>query len=143
MSFYSLAQRTTATTVNTPSWEIRSAATNKPRVIEVGLSQNTAVAGVYGLGRPGSIGVTPTTPQTFVREGDAGAPTGLTTAAVAWGTAPTSPTNFDRRASPAGTIGAGVIWTFPRGFEMAVSSSIVIWLLQTSPVLDVWAVLDE
>ena len=145
MSLYSLSQRTTATAVNTPSWEIRSAATNKPRLLELGISQNSAAGGVYGLGRPGSIGVTPTAPQNFVQESDAGASVALTTACVAWGTAPTAPSFFNRKSDPnSAVIGSGIIWSFPRGVDIPASSSLVIWLIfGPSPVCDVWAVIDE
>lgn len=143
MSLYGLSQRTTSGTAATPSWEVRSASTNKPRVMEVAISQNAATAGVYGLGRPAAIGLTPTSPQNFVAEGDAGAPTSLSTAAVAWGTAPTVPTNFNRRMSCPASIGAGVIWTFPRGLDIAATNSIIIWIIATAPVCDVWAVVDE
>jgi hypothetical protein len=143
MSLYGLSQRTTATAAASASWEVRSAATNKPKIMEVGISQNAATAGVFGFGRPAAIGVTPTSPQNFVAEGDAGAPTSLSTAAVAWGTGPTVPTNFNRRVSCPASIGAGVIWTFPRGFDLAVTNSSVVWILATAPVCDVWAVVDE
>lgn len=143
MSLYGLSQRTTATSAASASWEVRSAATNKPRVMEVGISQVTAVAGVYGFGKPAAIGVTPTSPQNFPAENDASAPTSLSTAAVAWGTGPTVPSNFNRRVSCAATIGVGVIWTFPRGYDVAVSSSCIIWIIATAPVCDVWAVVDE
>lgn len=143
MSLYSLSQRTINTVVNTPAWEIRSASTDKPRLIEMGISQNTATSGEYGLGRPGQIGLVPTTPQNFVTESDSGASASLSTGAVAWGTAPTSPTYFNRRAMPNAAIGAGVIWSFPRGFDIPQTSSLVIWIATAAPVCDVWAVVDE
>lgn len=143
MSLYALAQRTTATAAASASWEIRSAATNKPKIMELGISQNAATAGAYGIGRPGAIGVTPTSPQTFVDEGDGNAPAALTTAAVAWGTGPTVPTNFNRRLSCAATIGVGAIFTFPRGFGIPISNSVIVWIIATAPVCDVYAVMDE
>lgn len=143
MALYGLSQRTTATTTASASWEVRSTSTNKPKVMELGISQNTAVAGVYGIGRPGAIGITPTTPQTFVDEGDGNAPAAQTTAAVAWGTGPTVPTNFNRRLSCANTVGVGAIFTFPRGFGIPVSSSVIVWIIATAPVCDVYAVVDE
>lgn len=143
MSIYSLSQRTSATAAAAASWEVRSTSANKPKLMEVGLSQNAATAGAYGLGRPGAIGVTPTSPQTFLDEQDGNGPTGNTTAAVAWGTGPTVPTNFFRRISCPATIGAGVIWTFPRGLGIAVTNSIVVWIIATAPVCDVWGVVDE
>lgn len=143
MAIYSLSQRTTATAAASASWEIRSASTNKPKVMEVGISQVTAVGGEYGLGRPGAIGVTPTTPQNFQDEQDGGGPAALTTAAIAWGTGPTVPTNFFRRVFCTAAIGAGIIWTFPRGLGIPISNSIIIWILTLAPVCDVWAVIDE
>ena len=143
MSLYGLSQRTTSGTAATPSWEVRATASNKPRIMEVGISQAVATAGVFGFGRPAAIGSTPTTPQNFVAENDAGASTSNTTAAVAWGTAPTVPPNFNRRISCPAAVGAGVIWTFPRGMDIALSNSVVIWIIATAPVCDVWSVVDE
>lgn len=143
MALYSMSQRTTATAAASASWEIRSTAGNKPKIMELGLSQNAATAGAYGIGRPGAIGVTPTSPQTWLDEQDGNGPTGLTTSALAWGTGPTVPTNFFRRISCPATIGAGVIWTFPRGLGIPVSNSIVVWIIATAPVCDVWGVADE
>jgi hypothetical protein len=62
---------------------------------------------------------------------------------MAWGTAPTAPTNFLRRVTLPATIGAGIIWTFPRGLVIPVSSSIVIWNIGTNSVADIWIVIDE
>jgi hypothetical protein len=143
MALYALSQRTTQTVAANAAWEVRSAATNKPKLMEVGISQVAATAGVFGLGRPGAVGITPTSPQNFVDEGDGNAPASQTTAAVAWGTGPTVPTNFNRRVSCVASTGAGVIWTFPRGLGIPISSSIIIWIIATAPVCDVWAVADE
>jgi hypothetical protein len=111
--------------------------------MELGLTNNAATASVFGLGRPAAIGVTPTSPQTFLDEQDGNGGTGATTAAVAWGTPPTVPTNFFRRVSLPATIGAGVIWTFPRGLRIVLSSSIVLWVIATASVVDVYAAVDE
>ena len=143
MSLYGLAQRTTATAAGAATQEFRSASTNQPKIMEVGLSQVTAVAGTYGFGRPAAIGITPTTPQNFVAEAPASAPASLSTAALAWGTGPTVPANFNRRLTAQALIGVGIVWTFPRGFELAVSQSAVIWIIATAPVLDTWCVIDE
>lgn len=145
MAIYSLAQRTTVTATGAALWEIINTATNKPRVMEVGLSQVSAAAAVYALGRPAAKGVGATTPVAFQDEQDGNNAAGLTTAAVAWATtAPTSPTNFLRRISTPATVGAGVIWTFPRGLAIVANVSLVIWSFNaTPPLLDVWAVEDE
>jgi hypothetical protein len=143
MALYALSQRTTATAAASASWEVRSTSTNKPKIMELGISQNAATAGVYGIGRPGAIGVTPTSPQTFVDEGDGNAPAAQTTAAVAWGTGPTVPTNFNRRLSCAATIGVGAIFTFPRGFGIPASGSVVVWIVALAPTCDVYCCVDE
>jgi hypothetical protein len=142
MAIYSMSQRTIVTSAAAATWEIRTVATLRSQILEVGFSQVTAVAGTYGLGRPQAIGVTPTSPQTFISE-DAGEPAGNTNACVAWGTPPTVPLNFFRRVTCPATIGAGVIWTFPRGLIIATSSSLILWVLATAPVLDAWAVENE
>ncbi len=143
MSLYGLAQRTTATTAGAATQEVRSASTNQPKIMEYGLSQVTAVAGTYGFGRPAAIGGTPTSPQNFVAESPASAPTSLSVAALAWGTGPTVPANFNRRLTAQALIGVGIVWTFPRGFELSVSQSAVLWVIATAPVLDTWCVIDE
>lgn len=143
MALFALSQRTTQTVAANASWEVRSAAANKPRIMELWIAQVTATAGVYGIGRPAAIGITPTTPQTFVDEGDGNAPVAQTVAAVAWGTGPTVPANFNRRLPCAATIGVGCIATFPRGLGLPVSSSVVVWIIATAPVCDVSAVVDE
>lgn len=144
MALYGLAQRTTQTTATNPAWEIRSTSGNKPKILQLELSQVTAVAGGYGVGRPGAIGVGPTSPQTFVDEGDGNGATGLTTAAVAWGTtAPTVPANFNRRYTIVAGIGGGFVAIFPGGFGLPVSGSVIIWLTATAPVCDVSACVSE
>ena len=141
---YSISQRSTVTTIAAASWELRSAATNKPKIYELGISLGAATASVYGIGRPAAIGVTPTTPLTVLDESDGNAPTGLTTSAVAWATPPTAPVNFFRRCSLPATIGSTIIFTFPRGLGLPVSNSIVMWnITANSAVVDFWAVVDE
>jgi hypothetical protein len=142
MAIYSMSQRTIVTSAAAATWEIRTVATLRSQILEIGFSQVTGVAATIGLGRPQAIGVTPTTPQTFIAE-DFAEPTGNTNACVAWGTPPTVPTNFFRRVTCPATIGAGVIWTFPRGLIIQVSNSLVLWVIATAPVLDTWAVENE
>lgn len=143
MALFSLAQRTAATAAASASWEVRSTSGNKPKLLMLKLSQNVATAGVYGVGRPGAIGVTPTSPQTFIDEADGNGATGLTTAAVAWGTGPTVPSNFFDRYSCAATIGVGFLEIYPGGLGIPVSNSIVIWIIATAPVCDVAAKASE
>jgi len=142
MAIYSLSQRTVVTAAAGATWEIIAGAVRRPRILEIGLSQVTAVAGTYGLGRPAAVGVDPV-PVLFSAE-LVGDHVSTVNGAVAWSTtAPTVPTLYLRRVTCPATIGAGVIWTFPRGLYIAATLSIVIWVIATAPVCDVWCVLDE
>lgn len=144
MAIYSLSQRTTNTTIANAGWSIISAAANNPRIMEVGLSQNTGTATSWGFGRPAANGATPTSPVAFLTESDnASAGAAVTTACLAWTTQPTAPTNFLRRISTPASVGAGVIWTFPMGLGMPVSSNLVVWNITASVASDVWAVINE
>jgi hypothetical protein len=142
MAIYSLANRTTSTTSAAACLEIRTTATDRPRLMELGITISAATASVFGLGRPAAIGTTPTTPVTVLAE-DTGDPAGTITTALAWATAPTVPANFFRRVSLPATVGAGIIWTFPRGLVIAVSSSVVVWNITTNSLADIWIVVDE
>ena len=142
MAIYSLANRTSATGSAAACLEVRTTSTDRARIMEVGITINAATASVFGLGRPAAIGVTPTTPVTVLAEEPAEA-AGTCTTALAWGTGPTVPTNFFRRVSLPATVGAGIVWTFPRGLIISISSSIVVWNITTVSVADIWVVVDE
>jgi len=146
MALFGIGQRSVTTTIATAAWEIRAVATNKPRLFELGFSQNTAPAAVttYGFGRPSSAGVNPTVTTALVPDSDASAQASLTSVATAWGTAPGVPSNFNRRIScTTASLGTGVIWTFPRGFDIGAGSSLVLWLITAGVLLDMWAKVDE
>lgn len=142
MAIYSHAARTSSGTTGTAAWELRSTATDRLYVLEIGVFLAAATASTYAIGRPAAIGVTPTSPVTVLAE-DPAAPAGTGTTALAWGTGPTVPTAFFRRVSFPATIGSGVIWTFPRGLIIPVSSSLVLWNAATNGVVDVYAVIDD
>lgn len=143
MAIYSLAIRSTVTTTGAANEEVRTAATDRAYIVEAGIFLAAATASTYGLGRPAAIGVTPTSPVTVLAE-DPALPAGTVTTAVAWGTGPTVPVNFFRRIALPATIGVGVIWAFPRGLCIAVSSSMVFWNIATNAnAVDNHVVVDE
>ena len=110
---------------------------------EIGVFLNAATASLFGLGRPAAIGVTPTTPVTFLAM-DLASPAGTVTSALAWGTGPPVPAAFLRRAGLPGAIGNGIIWTFgPRELVIPVSGSIVLWNLQLNSAFNAYAVIEE
>ncbi len=143
MAIASASVRTTNTTVNNANTEIIGSATNAFKCMEVGLSQNTGVACAYGMGVPAAIGVVPTSPAAFTFEDTGNTSAPGTTTALAWSTSPTNPTVFSRRVSVPATIGAGVVWTFPRGFAVLKAKTLTTLSIITSAVCDVWWVIDE
>lgn len=143
MAIYSLALRTTVTTNGAASHAFLSPATNEAAMMEWGYFNGAATANVVGLGRTAN---TPTlTGGVAFQAEDEGRPTGLTQAAVAFGTAPTIPTQFFRRFSMAALIGAAVVYTFPRGIVLpAGGQAICAWnLTANSAVVDIHVVVDE
>lgn len=143
MAIYSLANRTSNVTVSNSTLEIIGAASIGYRLLELGISINAATASVFGFGTPAAIGITPTTPVTVLAEDGGNTTAGNTTTALAWGTGPTSPTNFQRRVSLPATIGAGIIWTFPRGVFALKATTRVLYNITANSVADVWVVVDE
>ena len=142
MAIYAIARRTTNTTSGAAAHTIYTGSTDRAAVLEVGVFMGAATASTYGLGRPAAAGVTPTSPVLLLAE-DPANPAATVNSALAWATSPTNPTDALRRwASPA-TIGTGVIWTFPRGLMIAVSSNFVLQNLATNGVVDSYFVVDE
>jgi len=109
----------------------------------MGIFLAAATATTIGLGRPQAVGITPTTPVDFLPEDPNNVlASGVAQSALAWGTKPTIPTAFLRRIALPAVIGTGVIWTFPEGIVIPVSSSIILWNLATNSVLDAYAVVE-
>jgi hypothetical protein len=143
MAIYSVANRTSSGTAASPAQENIASSAVAYRLLEFGITQNGPTASVFGLGRPAAIGVTPTSPVTVLAEDQGNNSAGNTTTALAWGTAPTVPANFFRRVSLPATVGAGIIWTFPRGIIVLKSNTSVLWVIATAAVADTWLVVDE
>lgn len=140
----SLGVRTVDGTAAKAAWEIRTAATpGRAKVLEIGFFLVAATASQIGLGRPQAIGITPTSPVNFLPEdpNDVIA-SGVVQSSLAWGTGPTVPTAYLRRISLPATIGTGIVWTFPRGITIPVSSSLILWNVGTNSLLDAYAVVS-
>ena len=144
MAIYSQGQNTTVATTTAPAFDIKASTVNSPKLMEFGLNLGAATASRYGLGRPANDGsVAQTSGLAFLPENPAD-PTGQTTTAVAWTTAPTVPTTFLRQIWLPATIGAGVIWTFPRGLTLPVTKGVCLWnITANSANAAIWAVIDE
>jgi hypothetical protein len=140
----SLGVRTVDGTAAKAAWEIRTGATpGRAKVLEIGFFLVAATASQIGLGRPQAIGITPTSPVDFlVEDPNDVIASGVIQSSLAWGTGPTVPTAFLRRISLPSTIGTGVIWTFPKGITIPVSSSLVLWNVGTNSLCDCYACLE-
>lgn len=141
MAIYSLAQRTTNLTVSQACVEWRAPATVRAKILEVSYISATGTAQSIGLGRPAAIGVTPV--NVAFQPDDPADPASTMNGSLSWATSPTSPTIFMRRWNGAATIGVGVVWTFPRGLVIPVSSSVVIFNITATVASDVNCVIDE
>jgi hypothetical protein len=145
MALYSLGTVTTATGIGVAAWEIRTASTDRARLLKIAYGRTAVPLAAYvvRVGRPGAIGVTPTSPVTFIAD-DPADPASTVQSALAWGTGPTAPTGFftGHRQGTAGIFQQ--IWSFPTGLVIGVSSSIVLWSeTAASNPLDVFAQVDE
>lgn len=141
-SIYSLSLNTTVTTPDEAAMDLKAGASLVHNIKEIGINLLTATASTYGLGRSGNV-PTQTTPVLLQAE-DPSAAACSAGCAVAWSVAPTVPAAFFRRVSLPPTVGAGVIWTFPRSLKVAVSTSMLLWNLATnSASTNVWWVGEE
>lgn len=143
MAIASAAVRTTNTTTNNANTEIIASANAAFKALEVGLAQVTGTASSYGMGVPAAIGVTPTAPAALVFEDGGNTSTPTTTTALAWGTSPTNPTVYSRRVNTPATVGAGICWTFPRGFGVLKAKTLTTSNIGATVACDVWWVIDE
>lgn len=113
--------------------QLRSGTARDIRLFEVGIFSSTAVSGEVALIRPSAVGAT------FTSSG-VGAPldpatiAGVTVVDTLATTAPTIGTNYMRRIVLPGSIGAGVIWTFPTGISITTSGSLALWQLSALAV---------
>lgn len=140
MAIQSQAQRTTGTTIANANYGVYPPATVRPRVLEVSLIQVTGTAQSQGFGRPATIG-TQTGAVLFQQE-EVADPAAVLNGHITWSAQPTAPTVFARRWNSAATIGVGIVWTFPRGFVIPISSAAVLWNITAAVAMDVNCVAD-
>lgn len=142
MSLCSIGVRTVNTTIAQAAGELRTTASVRARILETSVVQSVATASSYGWGRPAAIGVTPGTTSTPIRD-EVADPAATATMALSWATAPTAPSVFARRWNSAATVGVGVVFTFPRGFMIAVSASFVVHNVTATVACDWNVAYDE
>lgn len=111
-----------------------------PELREMGIFLNTPGAGVaqVGIGQPAASGVTPGTLLSVQAGNTFDTIVGNTQVAASWGTAPTAPSPFRRRADLQAVAGAGIIWTWNPGefvfWSGASINTIVLWQLSAQAV---------
>jgi hypothetical protein len=142
MALSSIGVRTSNLTITQASAQIYTTAAVACNILEVSLMQATGTAQSLGFGRPQALAVTPGTLATLIRD-NTGFPVCVTQVSLTWATSPTVPLVFARRWNSAGTIGVGVVWTFPRGFQIPVSAGAVIWNITTALAVDLNFACDE
>ncbi len=146
MAIFGLGQRTqNSIAVITPLWELRASATADVAMLELAITQTTGGAtGPFGFGRSAAAGLLPIGAQAHVSESDAtGMATSEATGCIAWGTAPTVPTNYLRRGLITSGIGYGLCWIFPRGIHVTKATSLVLYSTATANQFDIWSVISE
>lgn len=147
MGTYALGVRTVARNTASAAAEVRATSANTPRLLMLEFTQTAAPtsAAVYGLGRPAAIGIAPSVTVYDLDEQLGASINALANTATAWGTGPTVPANFFRRCTVNNIAGAGQRWNFPRGLLIAVSTSLVLWIIstQTPSDLDLHGLVDE
>jgi len=141
MGIYSIAVRTANMTISQTSITMVTSSTVRATIFENGLTIAFANASTYGLGHPGA-GTTLGTTSNGQPEDLAG-PSSPTQVGTTWTTQPTAPANYLRRTNLPATVGAGIIWTFPRGITIPVSNSMCIYNISAVSNSDIWYVWDE
>ena len=143
MARYNIGVQKTTTAAAGLLCQLRSGSARDVRVFEIGVFATTAVAGEVGLIHPTAVGATFTSSAVGAAEDNA-AGAGVAVVDTAATTAPTIGTNYMRRIQLPGSIGAGVIWTFPVGINVPTSGSIALWQLSAAAVTyDVYFCFDE
>ena len=144
MARYTCAFATPAAATNAALFDIRSAAGDRVRVLEIGLFSTAATAVTPSLERSTTLGTTSTTVVPQAEEpGDSAA---TSVVGTAWSGAPASTAVPLRRIALPANIGAGFIWSFGgAGLIIPVSSSLVMMnrLGTTGPVMNGYIVIDE
>jgi hypothetical protein len=144
MARFSHAFRTAATS-GAVAELIGGTGSERVRLVELGITLNAQTLSVLGLGYPGAVGVTPSTPVTLLCDSDTATTT--VTDAVGWATPPTAPTSgfYFRRATVPLAQNFPLVWTWPKGEGLLLlpSTSIVLYLLAAGSVLDGWWVVER
>lgn len=120
-----------------------SIATDKPRIVEIGIFLNAATASSIQLIRASNTPVATT--SVLGQAEEVADPAGTCNLDTAWSTAPTVGSIPLRKTLLPATAGSGLIWTFPQGLTIPISGWIVLWNYGAAAgsALQVYFVWDE
>lgn len=134
-------QKTPAPTSGTLISQLRTPSTRDIRVWEVGIFVTSAVAPTVGLVRLATVGATFTSVTPTADDTSSGAAQTICDTAAT--TAPTIATTYLRRVALPATIGAGIIWTFPVGLVVPISSGVALWSITAGSTFEGYWTFDE
>jgi hypothetical protein len=137
MAEYNINVGPTATSQNAPAATIIASSDGMVRLMhsEITAWAQQANAATFGLGRPGTVGVDPTSPVTVVPSNPSD-PAGKTTMCTAWTTTdPTAPSAYFRTwtVSVVADYAPSIHWYFPRGLCIPASGNLVYWIYDAVP----------
>ncbi len=146
MARYSVGWSKAAPATGTFVSQLRTSSTKDLRLWEVGCFASSAVSLSVGLIRSLTLGTTPTTVVPQAEDSSTGTTAATVCDTVIAGTQPTITANtYFKKAVLPGTIGAGIIWTFPDGLVVPVSAGIMLWNFGagTGPTVEGYWTFDE
>lgn len=135
-------------TVNAPLAALRAPVTEVMRLRELGITITAATAFRVGLARAAVVSGTPAT-TVAGQNRRKGAPASGSLLVSSWTTAPTVTAPLFKRISLPGTIGAGVIWTWPDdplevGDGAAISELLILNLVAVAPpIFEYYAIWED
>lgn len=144
MAIYHTGFTTAAPATNVAFLDIRTAATPRVRVLEIGIFNTAATTCIVSLERQTTLGTTSTT--VVPQPGDTGDATSTVLLGTAWSAAPASTAVPLRRITLSAAIGAGVIWTFGKNDLVIPASSSLILMNRagtTAGIMTGYVVTDE
>lgn len=143
MGIYSAGFQKISTAAAGPLADIRTTAAGDVRVLEIGVFAETAVAGTIGLVRATNAGTTPGGAVVPAAEDTSLAALTMADIKTTYATEPTQAAVYFRRAQLPATIGGGIVWSFPRGIVIPISSGLLIRQLSAAIVTyGIYVVLD-
>lgn len=151
---YSMTTRSVTQLALRAALEINTPGTLGVKIYEIGVTNVVATAVAIGLGYPTTGGTSPTyIPTTILEpEEDSALPASRVQFATSWGVTPliasATASPMIRRASLTGAIGAGVVWTFPKGLYVppgaqGLTALCLFNIIAVPNGLDIWINYDE